>query len=42
MTILATDLDSSARFVVEIAIAVRVLAEVTVDAVHSLVEMNVV
>ena len=42
MTIFAGDLDRRARFVIEIAVAVRVLPEVTVDAVHSLFEMNVV
>ena len=42
VTVFAGDLDRRARFVVEIAVAVRVLTEVTIDAVHSLFEMNVV
>ena len=42
MTIFATDFDSGTRFVVEIAIAVRILTEVTVNAVHALVEMNII
>ena len=42
MTIFASDLDRGARLVVKIAVAVRVLAEVAVDAMHSLFEMNVV
>ena len=42
MTIFASDLDRRARLVVEIAVAVRVLPEVAVDAVHPFFEMNVV
>ena len=42
MTVFASDLNRRARFVVKIAVAVRILAEVAVDAVHSLFKMNVV
>jgi hypothetical protein len=42
VTIFARDLDRRARLVVEIAVAVRVLAEMTIDAVHAAFEMNVV
>ena len=41
MTVFARDLDRRA-LVVEIAVAVRVLAEVAIDAVHAAFEMNVV
>ena len=42
VTIIAADLDRRARFVVENAVAVRVLPEVAVDAVHPFLEMDVV
>src|SRR6185436_11599678 len=42
VTILASDLEGRAWLVVEIAVAVRVLAEVTIDAVHAAFEMDVV
>src|SRR5215204_5760817 len=41
MTIFARDLDRGARLVIKIAVAVRVLTEMTIDAVHSAFEMNV-
>ena len=37
----AIDLDGGARFAVELAVAVAVLLEVAVDAVHALVEVDV-
>ena len=42
VTVFARDLDRRARLVVEIAVAVRVLAEVAIDAVHARARMNVV
>jgi len=42
MTIFATDLNSGTRFVVKIAVSVRILTEVTINAMHSFVEMNIV
>ena len=38
MTIFTRDLDRRARLVVKIAVAVRVLAEVTIDAMHAAFE----
>jgi hypothetical protein len=42
MTIFTRDLDRGAWLVVEIAIAVRILTEVTIDAVHPTFGVNVV
>jgi hypothetical protein len=42
MTVFATDLDRGARLVVEITVAMRVLTEMAVNAMHSLLEMNIV
>jgi hypothetical protein len=41
MAIFARDLDCGAWFVVQIAVAVRVLVEVAIDAVHAALEMYV-
>ena len=37
----AIDLDGGARFAVQMAVAVAVLLEVAIDAVHALVQMDV-
>ena len=42
MAIDAADLDRRARLVVKNAVAVRVLAEMAIDALHTFFEMNVV
>ena len=42
MTIYAINFNRRAGFVIKIAVAMRVLTEVTVDAVHSLFQVNVV
>ena len=41
VTIHAGDLDGVARFAIEFPVAVRVLLEVAVDAMHAALEMNV-
>src|SRR5687768_506028 len=41
VAILACDLNRGTRFVVEIPVAVRVLAEVTIDAMHAAFKMDV-
>ena len=42
MTVLTGDLNRRAWLVVEIAVAVGVLTEVTIDAMHSFFEMDIV
>ena len=42
MAINARDLDGRARLVVEVAIAMRILAKVTIDAVHSFFKVDIV
>src|SRR5260370_31238790 len=42
MTINAADLNRGARFVIDYSVAVRVLPEMTIDAMHPLLEMDVV
>ena len=42
MAIDATDLDGRAWLVVEVAVAMRILAKMTIDAVHSFFKVDVV
>ena len=41
MTVFTTNLNSSARLVVEVAIAMDILAKMTVNTMHALFEVNV-
>src|ERR1700745_3252008 len=42
MTVFARDLDRSAWFVVEISVAMRILPEMAINAMHAAFEMDVV